>query len=95
MRTGRKCAPSRRRPNAELYKNLAFGMQGTGGSTAIANSYEQMRQAGAAARAMLVSAAAQDWNVPASEITVQKACCGIAHRAGGRASASWPKAPRN
>ena len=45
--------------NAELYKNLAFGMQGTGGSTAIANSYEQMRKAGAAARAMLVEAAAQ------------------------------------
>src|SRR5438034_3708651 len=39
--------------NAELYKNLAFGMQGTGGSTAIANSYEQMRKAGAAARTML------------------------------------------
>ena len=57
--------------NADLYKNLAFGIQGTGGSTAIANSYEQMRRAGAIARAMLVSAAAQSWNVPASEITVQ------------------------
>src|SRR5690349_21010361 len=31
--------------NTELYKNLAFGIQGTGGSTAIANSYEQMRRA--------------------------------------------------
>jgi isoquinoline 1-oxidoreductase subunit beta len=57
--------------NPELYKNLAFGIQGTGGSTAIANSYEQMRRAGAIARAMLVSAAAQSWNAPASEITVQ------------------------
>jgi isoquinoline 1-oxidoreductase beta subunit len=54
-----------------LYKNLAFGMQGTGGSSAIANSYEQMRQAGAAARAMLVSAAAKSWKVPAREITVE------------------------
>src|SRR5690606_34648395 len=53
-----------------LYKNLLFGVQGTGGSTAMANSYEQMRKAGAAARAMLVSAAAKEWGVPAGEITV-------------------------
>ncbi|MGH7712217.1 MAG: molybdopterin cofactor-binding domain-containing protein [Gemmatimonadaceae bacterium] len=58
--------------NPELYKNLLFGVQGTGGSSAIANSYEQMRQAGATARAMLVDAAAQTWNVPASEITVER-----------------------
>src|SRR5215468_6552523 len=58
--------------NAELYKNLAFGAQGTGGSTAIANSYEQMRKAGAAARAMLVQAAAQAWSVPPAEITVRQ-----------------------
>ncbi len=37
--------------NAELYKNLFFGIQGTGGSTAIPNSFMQYRQAGAAARA--------------------------------------------
>src|SRR5258707_5373838 len=55
--------------NAELYKNLAFGAQGTGGSTAIANSYEQMRKTGAAARAMLLPAAAEAWRVPASQIT--------------------------
>ncbi|MBX9588595.1 MAG: xanthine dehydrogenase family protein molybdopterin-binding subunit [Hyphomonadaceae bacterium] len=58
--------------NPDLYKNLAFGMQGTGGSTAIANSYEQMRKAGATARAMLVEAAAQAWRVPAGEITVER-----------------------
>ncbi|HEX4553860.1 MAG TPA: xanthine dehydrogenase family protein molybdopterin-binding subunit [Xanthobacteraceae bacterium] len=58
--------------NPVLYKNLAFGVQGTGGSSAIANSYEQMRKVGAAARAMLVSAAAAEWNVPAAEITVEK-----------------------
>src|SRR5688500_227731 len=68
--------------NPELYKNLFFGVQGTGGSTAIANSYEQMRQAGAAARAMLVSAAAEVWRVPASEITVQNGV--LLHRASGR-----------
>lgn len=58
--------------DVERYKNFAFGMQGTGGSTAVANSYDQLRKAGATARAMLVEAAAQEWNVPAGEITVVK-----------------------
>jgi isoquinoline 1-oxidoreductase beta subunit len=58
--------------NDALYKNFAFGVQGTGGSTSIANSYEQMRKAGATARAMLVMAAAQQWHVPGDEITVTK-----------------------
>ncbi|WP_146584589.1 xanthine dehydrogenase family protein molybdopterin-binding subunit [Puniceibacterium confluentis] len=56
--------------NDELYKNLFFGLQATGGSTAMANSYIQMRQAGAAARAMMVAAAAEAWDVPATEISV-------------------------
>lgn len=56
--------------NNELYMNFAFGIQNTGGSTAIANSYMQMRQMGAAARSMLVDAAAAEWGVPADEITV-------------------------
>lgn len=56
----------------ETYANLLFGVQGTGGSTAIANSFEQMRKAGATARAMLVAAAAETWGVPAGEITVAK-----------------------
>ncbi len=68
--------------DAKLYANLAFGMQGTGGSTAIANSYEQHRKAGATARAMLVAAAAQTWNVPAREITVSKGV--VSHAASGR-----------
>lgn len=55
----------------ERYKNLAFGAQGTGGSTAIANSFLQYRKAGAAAREVLVKAAAASWGVPASEITVE------------------------
>ena len=52
------------------YANLAFGVQGTGGSTAMANSWEQMRRAGATARAMLVAAAAEAWGVAAGEIEV-------------------------
>ncbi|MDX2306675.1 MAG: xanthine dehydrogenase family protein molybdopterin-binding subunit [Hyphomicrobium sp.] len=57
--------------NAELYKNFFFGVQGTGGSTAIANSFEQYRKAGATARAMLVSAAAKRWGVDVASISVK------------------------
>lgn len=58
--------------NAKLYNNLLWGpMQGTGGSTAMANAYMQMRKAGATARHMLVAAAAQQWQVKASDIEVK------------------------
>ena len=65
------------------YGNLAMGgkIQLTGGSTAIANSWEQLRQAGATARAMLVAAAAQQWGVPAAEVTVSEGV--VAHGASG------------
>ncbi len=69
--------------DAALYANLAFGkIQGTGGSTAVANSWEQLRKAGATARAMLVSAAAQMWNAPVAEITVSKGV--VSHATSGR-----------
>ena len=41
--------------NAKLYANLGMGAQGTGGSSAISNSWEQLRKAGASARAMYVA----------------------------------------
>ncbi|MCP5364400.1 MAG: xanthine dehydrogenase family protein molybdopterin-binding subunit [Hyphomicrobiales bacterium] len=58
--------------DAKTYKNLFFGIQGTGGSTAIANSFEQYRKAGATAKAMLIAAAADMWSVPVGEITVSQ-----------------------
>jgi isoquinoline 1-oxidoreductase beta subunit len=59
--------------DAKQYNNLFWGpAQGTGGSTALPNSYEQLRKAGAAARAMLVAAAAEKWKVPPTEIRVAK-----------------------
>jgi isoquinoline 1-oxidoreductase beta subunit len=69
--------------DASRYNNLFFGtMQGTGGSTAMANSFEQMRKAGAAARAMLLAAAAARWNVAPDSITIARGA--VVHPATGR-----------
>lgn len=73
--------------DAKRYNNLLWGpAQGTGGSTAIANSWEQLRKAGASARAMLVAAAAQQWRVPAEEIGVSE---GIVTHARSKRKASF------
>jgi len=48
-----------------------YGDQNTDGSRSIRDFYDAFRRAGAAARSMLVSAAAARWQVPASEITIQ------------------------
>ncbi len=71
--------------NPKLYGNLAWGgaVQGTGGSTAIASSFERYRRAGAMARAMLVEAAAASWGVPASEIKVEN---GVVSHASGKSA---------
>ncbi len=68
--------------DASRYANLQWGgAQGTGGSSAIANSFVQYREAGATARAMLVSAAAKQWSVPADTIQVRN---GVVSHASGR-----------
>ena len=68
--------------DATLYNNLEFGpMQGTGGSSAISNSFLQYRAAGATARAMLVAAAAEAWQVPAAEV---KASANVLSHASGK-----------
>lgn len=68
--------------NIPAYGNIAFGgtMQGTGGSTSMSTSWERYRKAGAAARAMLVAAAAAEWGVDAAEITVENGT--LAHPSG-------------
>ncbi|MEP6941184.1 MAG: xanthine dehydrogenase family protein molybdopterin-binding subunit [Rudaea sp.] len=71
--------------DVKLYNNLLLGpMQLTGGSTAMANSFMQLREAGATARAMLVAAAAKQWNVPADSITVKQGV--VTHPSGKRAT---------
>ena len=49
-----------------------YGPQGTGGSSSLSSSYIPLREAGAAARQMLVLAAAQLWQVDADRIRVEK-----------------------
>lgn len=67
-----------------VYNNLAWGpVQGTGGSTSMANSFMQMRQAGAMARAMLVEAAARRWGLPAAEMSVRDGLVSHPRHAGG------------
>jgi isoquinoline 1-oxidoreductase beta subunit len=72
--------------NTQFYGNLVWGgtMQGTGGSTAIASSFDRYRRAGAAARAMLISAASSAWKVPRAEITIEKGV--LTHASGPRAT---------
>ena len=53
-------------PDDKIYVNPLIGIQMTGGSTAIRASYIPLRRAGSTARVMLVTAAAQSWNVDPS-----------------------------
>lgn len=51
----------------DKYIDPVWGMQATGGSTSVRHMFEPLRKAGAAAREMLISAAAKKWGVPVSE----------------------------
>ncbi len=65
--------------NAELY-----GRQFTGGSQGIRSRWEGLRMAGATARQMLKEAAAQAWQVPATEITTSAGM--LSHTATGKSA---------
>jgi isoquinoline 1-oxidoreductase subunit beta len=68
--------------NEKLYANPAFGIQATGGSTSLRAFWKPLREAGASARAMLVQAAAQEWQVePASCTTANGE---VTHKDSGR-----------
>jgi isoquinoline 1-oxidoreductase beta subunit len=69
-------------PSDKLYANPIFGFQATGGSTSVRGFYEPLRKAGAAARTMLVSAAAQRWGVEPASCGAEKGS--VRHPATGR-----------
>jgi isoquinoline 1-oxidoreductase subunit beta len=69
-------------PNDKLYANPTFGVQATGNSNSIRAFWKPLREAGASARAMLVQAAAQQWQVdPASCTTANGE---VTHKESGR-----------
>jgi isoquinoline 1-oxidoreductase beta subunit len=69
-------------PGQNLARNRVWKDFGTGGSRGIRDSQEYVRQGGAAAREVLIEAAAQEWKVPASECTAVNSI--ITHTPSGR-----------
>ncbi|WP_343641136.1 xanthine dehydrogenase family protein molybdopterin-binding subunit [Roseateles sp.] len=59
-------------PVDAAYNNPMFGMQATGGSTTVRAHWTPVRQAGAAARQMLVAAAARQWGVDAASLRTER-----------------------
>jgi isoquinoline 1-oxidoreductase beta subunit len=69
-------------PNEELYRQPILKSQATGGSTSIRGAWVPLRQAGAAARTMLLSAAAAQWGVRIGECRAERAV--VTHEPTGR-----------
>jgi isoquinoline 1-oxidoreductase beta subunit len=69
-------------PNDKLYGNPTFGIQVTGNSNSIRAFWKPLRLAGAAARLMLVQAAAQQWQVDPASCSTSKGV--VSHAASGR-----------
>ncbi len=59
-------------PNEHIRRNRIWGSMSTGGSNGVRSSQDYVRKAGAAARTMLVQAAAKRWKVPVAECSVDK-----------------------
>jgi isoquinoline 1-oxidoreductase subunit beta len=75
-------------PAANLARKRVWGEMGTGGSRGIRASQEYVRQGGAAARMMLLEAAAEEWKVPVGELTVSD---GVITHAASKRSTSYGK----
>ena len=71
-------------PGQNVTRNRAWGDMSTGGSRGIRGSHDYVRQGGAAARQMLLQAAADEWKVPVGEVTAEKGV--ITHKASGRST---------
>ena len=71
-------------PNEKLYSNPFFGVQVTGNSNSVRAFWKPLRQAGAAARAMLVQAAANQWQVDPASCSASKSR--VTHAGSGRSA---------
>src|SRR5580693_7050113 len=69
-------------PNDKLYGNPLFGIQATGNSNSVRAWWPHLRNAGAGARAMLVQAAAKQWQVEPASCTTSKS--EVTHTESGR-----------
>ena len=78
-------------PGQSLARNRVWGNFSTGGSRGIRESNEYVRKGGAAARMMLVQAAAESWKVPVAECTAANSM--VTHAASGRKSSYGSLAP--
>jgi isoquinoline 1-oxidoreductase subunit beta len=78
-------------PGQNLARNRVWGNFSTGGSRGIRDSQDYVRKGGAAARMMLVQAAADEWKVPAGECRVDKGT--ITHAASNRRTTYGAMAP--
>src|SRR3954451_8261616 len=75
-------------PARNLASKRAWGEMGTGGSRGIRTSQDYVRRGGAAARMMLLQAAADQWKVPVAELTVSK---GVISHAASKRKTSYGK----
>jgi isoquinoline 1-oxidoreductase subunit beta len=75
-------------PGASLARKRIWGDMSTGGSRGIRTSQDYIRRGGAAARMMLLQAAADDWKVPVAELTVAD---GVIKHAASNRSTSYGK----
>ena len=69
-------------PGDNVKRKRAWGNYNSSGSRAIRESHQYVREGGAAARLMLIQAAANEWKVPASECTASSGV--ISHKASGK-----------
>jgi isoquinoline 1-oxidoreductase beta subunit len=75
-------------PGTNLARKRAWGEMGTGGSRGIRTSQDYVRRGGAAARIMLLQAAADEWKVPVGELKVAN---GVITHAASQRSVSYGK----
>ncbi len=84
----KKVAVEQITPGRNLASKRAWGEMGTGGSRGIRTSQDYVRRGGAAARMMLLQAAAEEWKVPVAELTVAD---GVISHAGSKRATSYGK----